>query len=102
MYYRATIENILAYCITVWYMGCSTADRRALQRVINTAEKITGCSLPSLDVIASSRYLSSAKNIIMDPFHPSYQLFDLLPLDGATGHKNHIQTDSGIASFPEL
>ena len=78
-FYRATIESILAYCITAWYAGCSAADRRALQRVINTAQKITGCSLPSLEDIASSRYLSRAGNIIKDSFHPSNYLFDLLP-----------------------
>ena len=78
-FYRATIESILAYCITAWYAGCSAADRRALQRVINTAQKITGCSLPSLEDIASSGYLSRAGNIIKDSFHPSNHLFDLLP-----------------------
>ena len=32
--------------ISVCYSGCSAADKSALQRVINTAQKITGCSLP--------------------------------------------------------
>ncbi|XP_071353023.1 uncharacterized protein [Trachinotus anak] len=78
-FYRATIESILAYCITAWYAGCSAADRRALQRVVCTAQKITGCSLPSLEDIANSRYLSRAGNIIKDPSHPCNHLFDLLP-----------------------
>ena len=79
LFYRATIESILVYCITAWYAGCSAADRRALQRVINTAQKITGCSLPSLEDIASSRYHSRAVSIIKDTSHPSNHLFDLLP-----------------------
>uniref|UniRef100_A0A1A8FSH0 Alkylated DNA repair protein AlkB homologue 8 N-terminal domain-containing protein n=1 Tax=Nothobranchius korthausae TaxID=1143690 RepID=A0A1A8FSH0_9TELE len=70
-FYRATIESILTYSITTWYAGCSAADRKVLQRVINTAQKITGCSLPSLEVIANSRYLSRAGNIIKDQSHPS-------------------------------
>lgn len=32
-------EYILAQCITVWYAGCTAADRKARQRVINTAQK---------------------------------------------------------------
>ena len=45
-FYRSTIESVLTYCITAWYAGSSPADRTALQRVIGTAQKITGCPLP--------------------------------------------------------
>ena len=79
LFYRATIESTLSYCITAWYAGCSAADKRALQRVINTAQKITGCSLLTLEDIASSRYLSRATAILTDNSHPSNHLFDLLP-----------------------
>uniref|UniRef100_A0A3P9MQB6 Reverse transcriptase domain-containing protein n=1 Tax=Oryzias latipes TaxID=8090 RepID=A0A3P9MQB6_ORYLA len=78
-FYRATIESILTYCITAWYAGCSAADRKALQRVINTAQKITGSPLPSLEDIASSRYTSRARQIIKDSHHPNHHLFQLLP-----------------------
>ena len=50
-FYRSIIESILTFCITAWYAGCSAADRKALQRVIGTAQKIIGCppwkSLPT-------------------------------------------------------
>lgn len=71
MFHRATVGSLLTYCITVWYSGCTAADRRALQRAVNTAQKITGCSLPSLDTIASSRYLSRATDIITERFSPA-------------------------------
>src|SRR4029434_11066601 len=38
-FYRTTIESVLTYCISAWYSGCTAADKRALQRVINTAQK---------------------------------------------------------------
>lgn len=44
----STIESVLAYCISVWYSSYTAANERALQRIINTAQRITGCSLPSL------------------------------------------------------
>ncbi|XP_077470980.1 metabotropic glycine receptor-like isoform X2 [Stigmatopora argus] len=50
----------------------------AMHRVSNTAQKI-GCSLPSLDDIASPRYLSRAGNIVRDLHHPGHNLFQLLP-----------------------
>lgn len=38
-FYRCSIESVLTYCICAWY-GCSTAaQRKALQRVINSAPK---------------------------------------------------------------
>ena len=63
------------------YSGCTAADKTALQRIIITAQKITGCSLPSLENIACSHYLSRAKNIIKDTSHPGHHLFTLLPCD---------------------
>ena len=46
---RTTIESVLTYCISAWHSGCTSADKRALQRVINTVQKITGCSLPTME-----------------------------------------------------
>ncbi|XP_077570041.1 uncharacterized protein LOC144194692 [Stigmatopora nigra] len=76
--YRATVESILAYCIAVWYAGSMAADRKAMQRLINNAQKIIGCPLPSLDDIGSPRYLNRARNIVRDQYHPGHNLFQLL------------------------
>ena len=78
-FYRSSIESVLVFCITVWYTGCSAADKKALQRVINTAQRVIGCPLPSLEEISNTRYLSRASNIIRDCAHPGHHLFDLLP-----------------------
>nr|XP_033468764.1 mas-related G-protein coupled receptor member A4-like [Epinephelus lanceolatus] len=78
-FYRAAIESVLTYNITVWYAGCSAVDKKALQRVVRTAQRIIGCSLPSLEDIATSCYLSRATKIIRDPSHPGHHLFQLLP-----------------------
>jgi hypothetical protein len=43
-----TIESILTCCITTWYGNCSASNRKALQRVVGTAQYITWDSfLPS-------------------------------------------------------
>ena len=78
-FYRTTIESVLTYCISAWYSGCFAVGNRALKRVINTAQKITVFSLPSLELIACSRYLGSANNIMKDSSHPGNHLFTLLP-----------------------
>lgn len=44
MFYRGTIESILSSCITAWFGNCTVSDRKTLQRIVRTAEKIIGVS----------------------------------------------------------
>ena len=48
MIYSCTIESILTGCITAWYGNCSASDRKALQRLVRTAQYITGVKLPAI------------------------------------------------------
>ncbi|KAK3561725.1 hypothetical protein QTP86_012698 [Hemibagrus guttatus] len=78
-FYRCSIESLLKYCICVWYTSCTVAQRKALQRVINMAQKIIGCPLLNLEELHSSHCLKIAQNIIKDTSHPGHHLFELLP-----------------------
>ncbi|KAI4890520.1 hypothetical protein NFI96_010035, partial [Prochilodus magdalenae] len=78
-FYRCTIESILTNCISVWYGSCSASDRKALQRVVKTAQRITGTQLPTIESVYQKRCLSRARSIIKDPSHPNHELFTLLP-----------------------
>ncbi len=63
----------------VWYGNCSAADRKTLQRTVNTAAKIIGAPLPSILDIFLARCSSKTNSIVKDPTHPSHSLFQLLP-----------------------
>ncbi len=78
-FYRGTIESVLTSCITVWYGNCSAADRKTLQRTVNTAAKIIGAPLPSILDIFLAWCSSKTNSIVKDPTHPSHSLFQLLP-----------------------
>jgi len=54
-------------------------DKGSLQRAIGSAVKVTGCNLPSLQDLHTSRTLRPAGKIVVDPSHPRLQLFDSLP-----------------------
>ncbi|MCJ8729503.1 hypothetical protein PDJAM_G00107090 [Pangasius djambal] len=54
VFYRGTIESILCSCITAWFGNCTVSDRKTLQRIVRTAEKIIGVSLPSITDIYTS------------------------------------------------
>ncbi len=71
---------MLSRGILVWYAGCSMAENKALQRVINSTQKITGAQLPSLADIYSTRCLRWARSIIKDSSHPGNHLFTLFTL----------------------
>ena len=78
-FYRCTIESILTNCISVWYGSCSVADRKSLQRVVKTAQRITGSTLPTIEAVQRKRCLRRARSIAKDSSHPSHRLFALLP-----------------------
>ncbi len=61
-FYRGTIESVLTSCITVWYGNCSAADRKTLQRTVNTAAKIINAPLPSILDIFLARCSSKKKH----------------------------------------
>ncbi|KAI4871670.1 hypothetical protein NFI96_009023 [Prochilodus magdalenae] len=43
-FYTCTVESILTGSITTWYGSCTAIERKALQRVVRTAQYITGFS----------------------------------------------------------
>ncbi|KAK1783967.1 hypothetical protein P4O66_004636, partial [Electrophorus voltai] len=67
-----------SYIIT-WFGNCTTFDRKTLQRIVRTAEKIIEVSLPSITNIYLTRCIRKATNIVKDPTNPSHELFTLLP-----------------------
>lgn len=46
---RRCIESVLTNCILVWFTCFTAGEKTELQRVINTAQKIIGCTLCSLE-----------------------------------------------------
>ncbi len=78
-FYSAIIESVLCTSITVWFSSATKSDLRKLQRVVRTAERIIGTTLPSLQDLYSSRVSKRADKITLDRSHPAHSLFKLLP-----------------------
>ena len=78
-FYRGAVESVLTYAISTWFSSCSAADKKALQRVVRSAEKVIGASLPSVQDIFQSRCRNRAQKIVRDPSHPLNNFFKLLP-----------------------
>ena len=65
-FYRCVVESTLTFSITTWYGNCTAANKKALQRVVKNAQKITQSSLPSIETIYTSRCRSTAARIMED------------------------------------
>ncbi|KAK3571123.1 hypothetical protein QTP86_001911 [Hemibagrus guttatus] len=78
-FYSAVIESVLCTSITVWFGSATKSDIRRLQRTVQTAERIIGAPLPTLQELYTSRLRKRALKITLDPSHPGHLLFDLLP-----------------------
>ena len=75
-FYSCNIERFLTGCITAWYGNCSASNLKALQRVVCTAQYITGAKLPAIQDLYTRRCQRKALKIVKDPSH---RLFSLLP-----------------------
>ena len=78
-FYRAVIESILTFSIILWFDSITVSQRNKLNRIVNTARKITGCDLPSLESIYLVRTKNRAQKIIDDVSHPAHSIFEMLP-----------------------
>ncbi len=78
-FYSCIVESILTGCITAWYGKCTALNRKAMKRIVQTAQHIVGGKLHSLQDIYTQWSVRKARKIIRDSCHPSDELFSLLP-----------------------
>ncbi len=78
-FYSAIIESVLCTSVTVWFSSATKSDLRRLRRVVRTAERIIGTTLPTLQQLYLSRVSKKTGKITLDPSHPAHSLFELLP-----------------------
>jgi hypothetical protein len=63
MFYSCITESILTGCIATWYGNCSASACKALQRVVRTAQYITGAKLPAIQDLYTMRYQRKALKV---------------------------------------
>lgn len=79
LFYRATIETILTFSVTVWFGRATVAQKNKLQNIAKTASRIIGCEQPPIHDLYEKRLSNKASSIIADPSHPGHNMFSLLP-----------------------
>ena len=80
IFYKAVLESLIRYSITVWFGNLSVQLRNKLSRLIHAAGKITGVKEQvSSQTIYDQATLQKAYKIINDPSHILHSEFELLP-----------------------
>ena len=78
-FYRAAVESLLTFSITVWYSSSCQSEKDKLEKVVRAASNIIGRDLPSVDSLHILRMAKKCKSIMHDPTHPAGHLFQPLP-----------------------
>ncbi|KAK1807001.1 hypothetical protein P4O66_004840, partial [Electrophorus voltai] len=78
-YYREHPEQLHHYLVWELALTARLQDCKTLQRIVRTAEKIIGISLPSITDSYTTRCVRKATSIVGDPTHSSHKLSTLLP-----------------------
>ncbi len=87
---RSVIESVITCCIAVWYSGCTSENKKSLQWIIETAEKIT--SSPVWRTFTGHVAFGRPR----DPSHPGHNMFTRLHLGNVTEHCMPTQQDLKI------
>jgi len=75
-FYRAAIESVLTFSITVWFGYITVKEKLILNRVVKTASRIIDRDIPSLESLYQERLLGKASPIFHDSSHPANDLCD--------------------------
>ncbi len=70
LFYRAVVESVLRYVITVWFGNLTVKVKSQINRLTRSALKIVGVrDYPTLQAIYEESVLRQARKIIEDPSH---------------------------------
>ncbi len=78
-FYSAIIESVLCTSITVWFSSATKSDHRKLRRVVRTAERIIGTTLPHSPRTVLIQSKQKGWKNHSGPSHSAHFLFELLP-----------------------
>jgi hypothetical protein len=69
---RSSTATPLTGCITTWYGNCLASDRKAQQRIVRTAQYITGAELLAIQDLYTRPCQRKALKTVKDSSHPSH------------------------------
>ncbi|XP_041954026.1 protein-glutamine gamma-glutamyltransferase 2a isoform X1 [Alosa sapidissima] len=93
--FRAFCRGTVTRGVTAWFGSCTSI--KVVQRVMQKAQSISGCGLPSIQNLYNRQFVSNRRRVITDPSHPSHTLdIDRCDLESKANNTEHHTDENGV------
>ncbi len=100
-FYSAIIESVLCTSITVWFSSATKSDLRRLRRVVRTAERIIGTTLPLSKNCTHPEWAKGLEKLLWTPHIQHTPSSNYYHLVDATELWAPERPDTGNSFFPQ-
>ena len=69
------IYTVLCYCLICWGGSLSVKNRVLLDRVVRSASKTIGSTLPTVDELYETYMMKKTRDILKDTSHPLHEFY---------------------------
>ena len=73
LFYKSTVQSVLCYCLICWGGGLSVKNRVLLDRMVRSASKTIGTTLPTVDELYEIYMMKKTRDILKDTSHPLHE-----------------------------
>ena len=75
LFYKSTVQSVLCYCLICWGGSLSVKNRVLLDRVVRSASKTIGSTLPTVDELYETYMMKKTRDILTDTSHPLHEFY---------------------------
>ena len=75
LFYKSTVQSVLCYCLIGWGGSLSVKNRVLLDRVVRSASKTIGSTLPIVDELYETYMMEKTRDILKDTSHHLHEFY---------------------------
>ena len=75
LFYKSTVQSVLCYFLICWGGSLSVKNRVLLDRVVRSASKTIGSTLPTVDELYETYIMKKTRDILKDTSHPLHEFY---------------------------
>ena len=75
LFYKSSVQSVLCYCLICWGGSLSVKNRVLLDRIVRSASKTIGTTLPTVDELYELYMMKKTRDILKDTSHPLHEFY---------------------------
>ena len=72
LFYRAVIQPVISFCISLWGGNVSIKHKKRINRCIRSASRVSKVEQDNFNIIFENSCSQKLENILEDPSHPLF------------------------------